>query len=139
MAGAAGIHDRRAQGAGLQQRHQSSLAVRPAGNDRRLSSNLCNWTGANHSQWRPNGKPLPTGAAPPADGSVLYQTPTLPTVTIGGIATKVLYSGLAPGFPGLYQVDVQVPSGVVNGDDVPVVITMGPASDSATISIQPRP
>ena len=87
----------------------------------------------------PNGKPLPTGVSPPADGSVLYQTPTLPTVTIGGISTKVLYSGLAPGFPGLYQVDVQVPSGVANGDDVPVVITMGPASDSATISIQPRP
>ena len=87
----------------------------------------------------PNGKPLPTGVAPPADGSALYQTPTLPTVTIGGIVTKVLYSGLAPGFPGLYQVDVQVPSGVANGDDVPVVITMGPASDSATISIQPRP
>jgi uncharacterized protein (TIGR03437 family) len=87
----------------------------------------------------PNGKALPTGVAPPADGSVLYQTPTLPTVTIGGIATKVLYAGLAPGFPGLYQVDVQVPPGVASGDDVPVVITMGTASDSATISIQPRP
>jgi uncharacterized protein (TIGR03437 family) len=87
----------------------------------------------------PNGKALPTGVAPPADGSVLYQTPTLPTVTIGGIATKVLYSGLAPGFPGLYQIDVQVPAGVASGDDVAVVITMGPASDSATISIQPRP
>jgi len=87
----------------------------------------------------PNGKPLPTGVAPPSDGSVLYQTPTLPTVTIGGIATKVLFSGLAPGFPGLYQVDVQVPSGVAYGDDVPVVITMGTASDTATISIQPRP
>ena len=87
----------------------------------------------------PNGKPLPTGVAPPADGSVLYQTPTLPTVTIGGIAAKVLFSGLAPGFPGLYQVDVQVPSGVASGDDVPMVMTMGTASDTATISIQPRP
>jgi len=87
----------------------------------------------------PNGKPLPTGVAPPADGSILYQTPTLPTVTIGGIATKVLFSGLAPGFPGLYQIDVQVPSGVTFGDDVPVVITIGTASDTATISIQSRP
>jgi uncharacterized protein (TIGR03437 family) len=87
----------------------------------------------------PGGKPLPTGVAPPADGSVLYQTPALPMVTFGGIAAKVLYSGLAPGFPGLYQVDVQVPGGVANGDDVPVVLTMGTASDTATISIQPRP
>lgn len=86
----------------------------------------------------PNGKPLATGAVPPADGSVLYETPTQPTVTIGGIATKVLYSGLAPGFPGEYQLDVQVPSGVVNGDDIPVVVTMAGNSDTATVSIQPR-
>jgi uncharacterized protein (TIGR03437 family) len=39
----------------------------------------------------------------------------------------------------LYQVDVQVPAGVANGDDIPVVITMGTVSDTATISIQPRP
>jgi uncharacterized protein (TIGR03437 family) len=85
-----------------------------------------------------NGSPLVTGAIPPANGSVLYETPTKPTVTIGGIPTTVLYSGLAPGFAGQYQVDVQVPPGVANGDDTPVVITMGGLSDTATISIQPR-
>lgn len=85
-----------------------------------------------------SGTPLATGTIPPADGSVLYETPTKPTVTIGGIPATVLYSGLAPGFPGEYQVDVQVPSGVANGDDTPVVITMAGLSDTATISIQPR-
>jgi uncharacterized protein (TIGR03437 family) len=85
-----------------------------------------------------NGAPLKTGAIPPADGSVLYETPTKPTVTIGGIPATLLYSGLAPGFPGEYQVDVQVPAGVANGDEIPVVITMGGLSDTATISIQPR-
>ena len=87
----------------------------------------------------PNGKPLSTGVAPPADGSVLYQTPTPPTVSIGGIVAKVLFSGLAPGFPGLYQIDVQVPSGVASGNDVPVVISIGGATDTATVSIQTRP
>ncbi len=86
----------------------------------------------------PNGTPLVTGAVPPANGTVLYETPTMPVVTIGGIPAGVLYSGLAPGFPGEYQVDVQVPDGVANGDDVPVMITMGGLSDTATISIQPR-
>jgi uncharacterized protein (TIGR03437 family) len=86
----------------------------------------------------PNAPPLVTGAIPPANGSVLYETPTKPTVTIGGIPTAVLYSGLVPGFPGEYQVDVQVPSGVANGDETPVVITMDGLSDTATISIQPR-
>jgi uncharacterized protein (TIGR03437 family) len=59
-------------------------------------------------------------------------------VTIGGIPAAVLFSGIVPGFPGEYQVDVQVPSGVANGDDTPVVITMAGLSDTATISIQPR-
>jgi len=85
-----------------------------------------------------NAKPLATGAIPPADGSVLYETPVKPVVTLGGVPATVLYSGLAPGFPGEYQVDVQVPGGVANGDDIPLVITMAGLSDSATISIQPR-
>ena len=88
----------------------------------------------------PNGRPLATGAVPPPDGSVLYQVPSnLPiTVKIGGIDTPVLYAGLAPGFPGLYQVNVQVPAGVANGDDISVVVAAAGNSDSATLSIQPR-
>jgi len=88
----------------------------------------------------PNGKPLPPGQIPPIDGSVLYETPTTPVVTIGGQPAAVLFSGLAPGFPGEYQIDVTVPGGIASGDNVPVVLTILGASDSSTtISIQPRP
>jgi uncharacterized protein (TIGR03437 family) len=88
----------------------------------------------------PTGAPLANGQVPPADGSVLYETPTTPVVTIGGVPAKVLFSGLAPGYPGEYQVDVTVPTGVASGDNVPVVLTILGASDSSTtISIQPRP
>jgi len=87
----------------------------------------------------PNGKPLSTGQIPAADGSMIYETPTLPSVTIGGIAATVIYSALAPGYPGDYQVAIQVPEGVAYGDAVAVVVAMFGNSDTATLSVQPRP
>jgi uncharacterized protein (TIGR03437 family) len=83
------------------------------------------------------GATLPTGQNPPADGSTLYETPTKPTVTIGGIDATVLFSGLVPGYAGEYQLDVQVPPGVTGGDQIPVQVTMMGASDTTNISIQP--
>ena len=85
----------------------------------------------------PTGTPLPTGQNPPLSGNPLYETPTLPTVTIGGIPATVLFSGLTPGYAGEYQIDVTVPPGVTNGDSVPVKIIMLGLSDTASISIQP--
>jgi uncharacterized protein (TIGR03437 family) len=86
----------------------------------------------------PNGKPLTTGNVPPADGSVLYKTVATPTVTVGGFPVTPLFSGMAPGFAGLYQIDFQVPTGVT-GDDVPVVVSIaGSATDTRTMSIQTR-
>jgi uncharacterized protein (TIGR03437 family) len=86
----------------------------------------------------PNGKPLATGSVPPIDGSVLYETPTTPVVTIGGVSAKVLFSGLTPGYPGEYEIVVQVPSGVASGDDIPVSVTiLGATDNSVTVSIQP--
>jgi uncharacterized protein (TIGR03437 family) len=86
----------------------------------------------------PNGKVLPTGSVAPANGSVLYQTVQTPIVTIGGVSTPVLFSGIAPGFAGEYQINIQVPGGVTPGDDVPVVVSMpNGASDSVTIAVHP--
>jgi uncharacterized protein (TIGR03437 family) len=68
----------------------------------------------------PNGSPLPTGTVAPANGSPLYQTVLAPKVTIGGVSAQILFSGIAPGFAGLYQINLQVPTGVAPGDDVSV-------------------
>lgn len=38
------------------------------------------------------------------------------TVTVGGLAAEVLYAGVAPGFAGLYQVNIRVPSASPDGD-----------------------
>jgi len=51
------------------------------------------------------------------------------------VPASVLFSGIAPGFAGLYQVNVVLPATAPAGDDVPVVISIGGASDSATIAI----
>lgn len=89
----------------------------------------------------PNGNPagstLRTGDVAPANGSVLYRTVDTPRVTIGGIDAAVAFSGIAPGFAGLYQINVTIPPGVAGGDDVPVTIEIGGVSDTATIAIRP--
>jgi uncharacterized protein (TIGR03437 family) len=49
----------------------------------------------------------------------------------------VTYSGLAPTFAGLYQVNAIVPAGVVPGSAVPVTIAIGGVlSNSVTIAVQ---
>ena len=60
-----------------------------------------------------------------------------PVVIIGGVTAGLQYAGVAPGFVGLYQVNVTVPSGVTPGGSVPVVLTQnGVASDAATIAVK---
>jgi uncharacterized protein (TIGR03437 family) len=81
------------------------------------------------------GAPLPTGQVAPAGGNPLYLTVAKPTVTIGGAAATVLFSGLAPGNAGLYQIDVTIPAGVTNGDNS-VIVTLGGSSDTASIPIK---
>jgi uncharacterized protein (TIGR03437 family) len=78
--------------------------------------------------------PVPNGRAAPA--APLSQT-GIPSVTIGHNPAHVLFSGLAPGFAGLYQVNVTVPAEVTPGDEVPVVIGIaGQTSPAVTISVR---
>ncbi|MFY9728903.1 MAG: hypothetical protein WAJ87_25615 [Bryobacteraceae bacterium] len=83
----------------------------------------------------------PTGS--PAPVQSLSYTNTTPTVTIGGVQVltqNVEFSGLAPGFVGLYQVNAQVPATSARGDAVPVTITIGGiASNTVTIAVQSAP
>ena len=48
----------------------------------------------------------------------------LPQVTIGGLPARVDYHGLAPGYLGLYQVNVQIPADVPSGEQ-PLFLTVG--------------
>jgi uncharacterized protein (TIGR03437 family) len=49
----------------------------------------------------------------------------------------VTYSGLAPGFAGLYQVNAIVPNAVASGDNINLVLSIGGVeSNTVTIAIQ---
>jgi uncharacterized protein (TIGR03437 family) len=83
----------------------------------------------------PVSPPVPEGVAPPT--TPLSNTTTPVTATIGGQTATVAFAGLAPGFPGLYQVNVVIPSGVAPGDNVPVVLTEGSqVSQPVTIAVR---
>jgi len=60
-----------------------------------------------------------------APSGPLAQTMATPTITIGGQAVATpQFSGLAPGFVSLYQVNVQVPAGISAGAQ-PITCTIG--------------
>jgi uncharacterized protein (TIGR03437 family) len=77
-----------------------------------------------------------TGLGPTKVSGGLARTTVTPTVYLGATPMSPSYSGLAPGFVGLYQVDVQIPPGLPSGT-VPLVITSGSAySNEVKIAVQ---
>ncbi|MGA3042169.1 MAG: protease pro-enzyme activation domain-containing protein [Bryobacteraceae bacterium] len=80
----------------------------------------------------------------PADGaaapfSPYAETSTEAQVTIGGVQENAIFTGLAPGFVGLYQVNALVPMGVTTtGGNANVVISLGGVtSNQVTIAVGP--
>ena len=73
----------------------------------------------------------------PASGNPLILTRAQPTVTIGGVEARVLFSGMAPGFVGLWQINAEVPSSVTSGPAVSLVISAGGvSSNTVTIAVE---
>ena len=75
------------------------------------------------------------GSAAPL--SSLVYTDGKTSATVGGVNAQVLFSGLAPGWMGLYQVNVLVPGGITPASSVPVVLTTG-GSASAPVMVAVR-
>lgn len=78
--------------------------------------------------------------SPPADGAPGNGQATIakPVVAIGGNPAAVSFSGLAPGFVGLYQVNAEIPAVVASGNaSVSMVIAgAGKSSNSVLLPIQ---
>ena len=90
----------------------------------------------------PVNPPIADGHAPcplagcPAN-AVLSKTTNTPTVLVGGVQAKVEFSGLAPQFVGVYQVNFQVPAGVPTGNQVSLQVKIGGVnSNTVTLAIQ---
>jgi len=82
------------------------------------------------------------GAATPAvaTGAAASSTPPsstqiFPSVSIAGISAPVTFSGLAPAFVGLYQINFQLPADVPSGDQPLIVSANNVSSNPVTISI----
>jgi uncharacterized protein (TIGR03437 family) len=79
----------------------------------------------------------------PADGAAAGSGSSLSTVTspvsatIGGQNASVSSAALAPGFVGLWQANIVVPSALTQGDFPLIVSVGGQASNSANVSVTP--
>lgn len=79
----------------------------------------------------PTTPPAPGGVAVPS--SQTYSTATLPSISVGNIAATVYGAALASGAAGLYQIAIQVPGSLADGD-WPIQATIGGvASPTGTI------
>jgi len=76
----------------------------------------------------------PSGQA--AGVGTLYQTSSPVTVTVASRNAEVLFSGLAPTFVGLYQINIRVPAGLGSGLQ-PLTVSVG-ASTSAKVMLATR-
>jgi len=81
--------------------------------------------------------PATVTAGSPAPLDVLESTVNPVTATIGDVDAKVLFAGLTPGFTGLYQVNLLIPSGVTPNDAAPLVLTVaGQVSQPVTLAVR---
>ncbi|MBI3665205.1 MAG: hypothetical protein HY236_03105 [Acidobacteria bacterium] len=85
----------------------------------------------------PVDHPVPNGEATPSPPPLVRTVEHL-VVTLGGVACPILFSGLAPGFVALNQINIQVPKGAPKGAAVPIQIAVGgvTSSDQVTIAVQ---
>jgi uncharacterized protein (TIGR03437 family) len=72
-----------------------------------------------------------SGTAAPANALTLAGV----TASIGGAAAKVVFAGLAPGFAGLYQMNIQTPQLAAGVYDLRISIS-GSGSNAASVSIR---
>ena len=78
-----------------------------------------------------------TVALPTSDAKTCLSTQPSMCVVIGSSFGNIQYTGLAPTYVGLWQINVQIPSDVAAGNAVPVrVIINGTPSNTVTIAVK---
>ena len=75
--------------------------------------------------------PIPEGTRAPGANALRHPT----RVAIAGVDAQVLYSGAAPGFVGLVQINAVVPASAPVGANIPVVVQIGGAISQSGVTI----
>lgn len=127
------------QGAVLNQNNTTNDATRPEARGRVLQIFATGNGGQLLNSLTRQSVSLATGAAAPLPANSndpLYLTAATPIVTIGGVPAVVEFSGLAPGFVGLWQLNVRIPANAPTGNAVPLVVNAdGRTSNQTTVAI----
>jgi len=71
-----------------------------------------------------------------APSQPLAWTRITPQITVAGSACNVLFSGLTPGFAGLYQMNIALPANLPGGDQPLVVTSNGIVSNPTVIAVR---
>jgi uncharacterized protein (TIGR03437 family) len=83
----------------------------------------------------PTNPPVAAGIQVPADGKIYNASPV--TIRIGTVDAQVFGAALAPTFAGLYQVAIQVPASLADGDYALKATVNGVSSpDGAILSVK---
>ena len=78
-----------------------------------------------------------TVAVPTSNGTTCLTSQPSMCVAIGTAFGNVSYSGLAPGFVGLWQINVAIPAGTPAGSAVPIrVVINGTPSNTVTVAVK---
>jgi uncharacterized protein (TIGR03437 family) len=77
----------------------------------------------------------PVADGVPAPSNPLSTTVVTPSVAIGGSDCPVLFSGLVPGYVGLYVINIRVPTSTPQGLSVPLTISQGGFSYSQNVRV----
>ncbi|MGA7239238.1 MAG: proprotein convertase P-domain-containing protein [Bryobacteraceae bacterium] len=78
--------------------------------------------------------PVPAGSVPPL--SPLSTVVGRVGASVGGVAAAVQFAGLAPGIPGVYQLNIQVPLNAPSGTQELIVANGNSSQKLATIEVQ---
>ncbi|MBI3665154.1 MAG: hypothetical protein HY236_02845, partial [Acidobacteria bacterium] len=81
----------------------------------------------------PVGPPVDAGMPGPV--SPLATSVDPPSITLGGVAAPLYFAGLAPGFVGVYQLNVKVPGDAPEGVQVPLTISVGDSSTTVNLRV----
>jgi uncharacterized protein (TIGR03437 family) len=130
---------------------QPAVFVVDAAGDATIPGKL--WTQVTSGVAVDPAKAAPASAVAAGDSLIIYCTglgavsgtpdvslaaPTTPvallnpvSVSIGGVAASVSAAGLVPGYSGIYQIKVAVPTGVASGSSVPLVVSSAGQSSAA--------